>query len=52
MKIELVYQACSDQFCLFPTTKILEVPISVTVVEGAPQIQENETVPSPVLRLF
>lgn len=29
MKIELTYQACSDQFCLFPTTKNLEVPIRV-----------------------
>lgn len=38
MKMELVYQACSDQFCLFPTTKTLEVAIATPVVEGAPEI--------------
>ncbi|WP_413568690.1 protein-disulfide reductase DsbD family protein [Bdellovibrio sp. HCB117] len=46
MKLELTYQACSDQFCLFPTTKLIEVPITVTVVEGSPQIVEQETTPA------
>lgn len=46
LKLELTYQACSDQFCLFPTTKLIEVPISVTMVEGEPQIQEKETTPA------
>ncbi len=44
MKLELTYQACSDQFCLFPTTKLLEVPISVTMVEGEPQIMEESAI--------
>lgn len=39
MKIELTYQACSDQFCLFPTTKTLTVPITVTMVEGQPRVE-------------
>jgi thiol:disulfide interchange protein DsbD len=43
MKLELTYQACSSQFCLFPTTKTLDVPIMVTMVEGAAQLQESET---------
>lgn len=34
MVMELRYQACSDQFCLFPTTKKIEVPLRVTAVEG------------------
>jgi thiol:disulfide interchange protein DsbD len=42
MKIELIYQACSSQFCLFPTTKTLDVPIMVTMVEGGAQVQEPE----------
>lgn len=46
MKLELTYQACSEQFCLFPTTKLIEVPITVTVVEGSPQIVEQETTPT------
>ncbi|MEK2646669.1 protein-disulfide reductase DsbD family protein [Bdellovibrio sp. BCCA] len=40
MKLELVYQACSDQFCLFPTTKVIEVPIMVTMVEGEPRVEK------------
>ncbi|QLY26024.1 protein-disulfide reductase DsbD [Bdellovibrio sp. KM01] len=44
MKLELTYQACSDQFCLFPTTKTLEVPIITPMVEGAAQIQNMPTV--------
>lgn len=43
MRVELVYQACSDQFCLFPTTKLIDIPISVTMVEGAPLIKEGDT---------
>lgn len=43
MKLELTYQACSTQFCLFPTTKTLDVPIMVTMVEGGAQVQEPET---------
>lgn len=39
MKLELTYQACSDQFCLFPTTKVIEVPITVTMVEGEPRLE-------------
>ncbi|WP_413559943.1 protein-disulfide reductase DsbD family protein [Bdellovibrio sp. HCB209] len=39
MKLELTYQACSDQFCLFPTTKTLEVPIVTPMVEGEAQLQ-------------
>ena len=42
MKLELTYQACSSQFCLFPTTKTLDVPIMVTMVEGGAQVQEPE----------
>ncbi|XGC80297.1 protein-disulfide reductase DsbD family protein [Bdellovibrio bacteriovorus] len=42
MKLELIYQACTDQFCLFPTTKVIDVPISVTYVEGEPQIKEGK----------
>lgn len=42
MKLELTYQACSSQFCLFPTTKTLEVPIMVTMVEGSAQLQESD----------
>lgn len=44
MKIELTYQACSDQFCLFPTTKVLEIPITVTMVEGEPRVEEKSAV--------
>ncbi|QDK44196.1 thiol:disulfide interchange protein [Bdellovibrio sp. ZAP7] len=44
MKLELTYQACSDQFCLFPTTKTLEVPIITPMVEGGAQIQNMPTV--------
>ncbi len=29
MKLELSYQACSDQFCLFPTVKKLEAPLQL-----------------------
>lgn len=29
MRIELVYQACSETFCLFPTTKTIDVPITL-----------------------
>lgn len=46
MKLELTYQACSDQFCLFPTTKLIDVPISVTMVEGAPEIKEGDAQPT------
>jgi thiol:disulfide interchange protein DsbD len=42
MKLELTYQACSSQFCLFPTTKTLDVPIMVTMFEGGAQVQEPE----------
>ncbi|MGE9743207.1 protein-disulfide reductase DsbD family protein [Bdellovibrio bacteriovorus] len=45
MKMELTYQACSDQFCLFPTTKLIEVPIVVTMVEGESQILEADVQP-------
>ncbi|MGZ3770734.1 MAG: protein-disulfide reductase DsbD family protein [Bdellovibrio sp.] len=45
LKFELKYQACSDQFCLFPTTKLVEVPITVTMVEGEPLIQEKQSLP-------
>lgn len=44
MKLELVYQACSDQYCLFPTTKTIEVPIMTPMVEGTAQL----STPSPV----
>lgn len=49
MKLELTYQACSDQFCLFPTTKVIEVPIMVTMVEGEPRVEkmQEEIVTSP-----
>ncbi len=43
MKLELIYQACSDQFCLFPTTKTIEIPIVTPMVEGEAQL----TTPSP-----
>lgn len=33
-KAELTYQACSDQFCLFPTTKTFEIPIQLIGVEN------------------
>lgn len=48
LKLELTYQACSEQFCLFPTTKLIEVPIAVTMVEGEAQIQEGEAQPQLV----
>lgn len=35
IKLELTYQACSETFCLFPTTKKLDVPIKLI---GAPEI--------------
>lgn len=38
LKLELTYQACSEQFCLFPTSKILTAPISVSPIEGQPQL--------------
>ncbi|WP_374075308.1 protein-disulfide reductase DsbD family protein [Bdellovibrio bacteriovorus] len=49
MKLELTYQACSDQFCLFPTTKLIEVPIMVTMVEGEPRVEkmQEEIVANP-----
>lgn len=50
MKLELVYQACSDQFCLFPTTKTLEVPILTPMIEGqaelSPAKPETSSTPS------
>lgn len=49
MKLELTYQACSEQFCLFPTTKLIEVPIKVTMVEGEPRVEkmQEEVVTNP-----
>src|SRR5690606_11240945 len=41
MKMELTYQACSTQFCLFPTKKILTVPMSVTMVQGEAHVSEG-----------
>lgn len=38
LKLELTYQACSEQFCLFPTSKIIDAPITVSPVEGEMQI--------------
>lgn len=52
LKLEFIYQACSDQFCLFPTTKTIDIPITVTMVEGEPQIHEKETVPVITTSLF
>lgn len=52
LKLELTYQACSDQFCLFPTVKQIDVPISVTVVEGEPQLQQAEVQPSAAPTAF
>lgn len=43
MKIELVYQACSDAYCLFPTTKTVEVPIRLI---GAPISSNADLVPA------
>lgn len=40
MKMELTYQACTDQFCLFPSKKIIEVPITVTRVEGEARLEQ------------
>ncbi len=34
MKLELSYQACSEQFCLFPITKTISIPI---VINGYPE---------------
>jgi thiol:disulfide interchange protein DsbD len=34
MKLELSYQACSEQFCLFPVTKTINIPI---VINGYPE---------------
>ncbi len=44
MKMNLVYQACSAQFCLFPTTKLIEVPIAVTRVEGESELLQSTPV--------
>ena len=35
LKVELLYQACSKSFCLFPTTKIIDLPFQATDVAGA-----------------
>ena len=43
MILELTYQACSDQFCLFPSTKKIEVPITTPVVAGEAEL----TTPAP-----
>jgi thiol:disulfide interchange protein DsbD len=54
MILELRYQACSDQFCLFPTTKKIEVPLRLTLVEGESALQEakgNETI-APAASFF
>jgi thiol:disulfide interchange protein DsbD len=34
MKLEVVYQACSTSYCLFPTTKIIDIPVTLV---GAPE---------------
>jgi thiol:disulfide interchange protein DsbD len=39
MKLELTYQACSDSFCLFPITKVLETPIKLIGAPVAPVLQ-------------
>lgn len=46
MRLQLTYQACTDQFCLFPTKKILEVPILVNLVEGQPELKAGEAQPT------
>lgn len=46
MKVELIYQACSAQFCLFPTKKIIEFPIAVTSVEGESKLIASSALPS------
>lgn len=49
-KVELVYQACSKTFCLFPTTKIIDLPFSAldVVATSAP----TETAPTKETSLF
>lgn len=34
MRLELVYQACSDSFCLFPITRTVDIPVTLL---GAPE---------------
>lgn len=47
MKIELTYQACSEQFCLFPTKKLLTTPIKLIGVTVPEIAAAPETVPPP-----
>ncbi|MFP5520172.1 MAG: cytochrome c biogenesis protein CcdA [Bdellovibrionia bacterium] len=35
LEIELMYQACSDEFCLFPTPRVFKVPVELI---GAPAV--------------
>jgi thiol:disulfide interchange protein DsbD len=46
MKLQLTYQACTDQFCLFPTQKNLEVPILVNLIEGQPEFKSGPAQPA------
>jgi thiol:disulfide interchange protein DsbD len=45
MKVELTYQACSEQYCLFPATKILEVPIRLASVLNDTTDDQIKTMP-------
>jgi len=46
MKIEMTYQACSDQFCLFPTTKLIQVPIHLNMIEGEAELTTSDAATS------
>lgn len=49
MKIELTYQACSEQFCLFPTKKIIHAQMKVAgeITGETIQAPTGKTTPAP-----
>jgi thiol:disulfide interchange protein DsbD len=42
IKMELTYQACSDAFCLFPTMKIISVPVHLNMIEGEAKLSPSQ----------
>lgn len=53
LRVELVYQACSDQFCLFPTTKNIDIPIRILTSVGDDVIESSPGMTSaPVTSWF
>ncbi len=48
MKVELTYQACNEQYCLFPVTKVLDVPIRLAGVMDDTMDAQIQAMPTPV----